>query len=279
MIKTLTSLDLSSLSRNPISACIICFNEEDNIRRCLESLKWVKDSGGEIVVVDSFSTDHTVKICSQYTDKIFQNKWPGYVNQKNYALSLASNEWVLSLDADEMISTQARDEIIQEWKTNGYEACDGYYFKRHTYYLGKWINHGGWYPDYKLRLFRKSKGRWGGNDPHDRVIMPKSALLKKFQGEILHFTYKNISHQLKTIDRFSEAALESILSQKSIITFLNLIFRPPIKFFETFLWKMGILDGLPGFIIAVLSSYYVFIKYAKLWEFKKIREKREKILF
>ncbi len=272
---TLTPHELSVLSQNPISACIICFNEEDNIRRCLESLKWVKDSGGEIIVVDSYSTDRTVEICHKFTDKVYQNEWPGYVNQKNYALSLASNEWVLSLDADEMISTQARDEIIKEWKNNGYEVFDGYYFRRHTYYLGKWINHGGWYPDYKLRLFRKSKGRWGGNDPHDRVIMHKSALLKKFQGEILHFTYKNISHQLKTIDRFSDAALESLLGQKNIITFFNLLFRPPVKFLETYFWKAGFLDGLPGFIIAILSSYYVFIKYAKLWEFRKDKEKWE----
>lgn len=258
--------DLSILARNPISACIICFNEEDNIRRCLESLKWVNDSGGEIIVVDSFSTDRTVEICRQFTSKVFRNKWPGFVNQKNYGLNLASNEWVLSLDADEMISNQARDEIIQEWRNNGHEKYDGYYFKRHTFYLGKWINHGGWYPDYKLRLFRKSKGKWGGYDPHDRVIINEPALLKRFEGEIIHYTYKNISHQLKTIDRFSDSALEALLAKKKRFSLFNFLFRPPIKFLETYIWKAGFLDGLPGFIIAILSSYYVFIKYAKLWE-------------
>lgn len=268
---TISSLpqDLSVFIRQPISACIICFDEEDNIRRCLESLKWVKDSGGEIIVVDSFSTDRTVEICRQYTEKVFQNKWPGFVNQKNYVLKLASHEWVLSLDADEIISDQARFEIIQEWKSSGYEKYDGYYFKRHTFYLGKWINHGGWYPDYKLRLFRRSKGKWGGSDPHDRVLINELALLKRFEGEIIHYTYKNISNQLKTIDRFSDAASNELLNQKNEFHLFCLLFRPPIKFLETYIWKAGFLDGLPGFIIAILTSYYIFIKYAKLWEFTR----------
>lgn len=267
--------NLSVFARNPISVCIICFNEEDNIKRCLESVKWVNHSGGEIIVVDSFSTDRTVEICHQYTDKVFQNKWPGFVNQKNYALDLASNEWVLSLDADEVIYDQARDEIIQEWKNHGYEKYDGYYFKRHTFYLGRWINYGGWYPDYKLRLFRKSKGRWGGGDPHDRVVINEPAVLKRFEGEIIHYTYKNISHQLKTIDRFSDATLETLLAQKKKFNLFHLLFRPPIKFLETYIWKAGFLDGFPGFIIAILSSYYVFIRYAKLWEWTMTKKGNE----
>jgi glycosyltransferase involved in cell wall biosynthesis len=274
---TISSLtqDLSVFTRQPISACIICFNEEDNIRRCLESLKWVKDSGGEIIVVDSFSTDRTVEICRQYTDKIFQNKWPGFVNQSNYALKLASNEWVLSLDADEIISDRARFEIIQEWESNGYEKYDGYYFKRHTFYLGKWINHGGWYPDYKLRLFRRSKGKWGGREPHSHVVINERALLKSFEGEIIHHTYKNISNQLTTIDRFSDAASKELLNQKKEFHLFYLLFRPPIKFLERYIWKAGFLDGLPGFIIAVLTSYYSFIKYAKLWESTRPTRKTE----
>lgn len=267
--------DLSVFARNPISVCIICFNEEDNIRRCLESLKWVNDSGGETIVVDSFSTDRTVEICQQFTSKVFRNKWPGYVNQKNYVLNLASNEWVLSLDADEVISDQARGEIIQEWRKSGHEKYDGYYFKRHTFYLGRWIQHGGWYPDYKLRLFRKTKSKWGGCDPHDRVIINEPALLKRFEGEIIHHTYKNISHQLKTIDRFSDAALETLLAKKRGFSPFHLLFRPPFKFLETYIWKAGFLDGLPGLIIAVLSSYYVFIKYAKLWELTIAKKENE----
>ncbi len=275
MTTTSVPQDLSVFTRQPISACIICFNEGDNIRRCLESLKWVKDSGGEIIVVDSFSTDRTVQICRQYTDKVFQNKWPGFVNQKNYALNLASNEWVLSLDADEVMSEQARIEIIQEWRRSGYEKYDGYYFKRHTFYLGKWINYGGWYPDYKLRLFRRSKGKWGGRDPHDRVVVNEPALLKRFGGEIIHYTYKSISNQLKSIDKFSDAASNELLKQKNKFHLFCLLLRPPIKFLEVYIWKAGFLDGLPGFIIAVLTSYYSFIKYAKLWESTKFPKRTE----
>lgn len=249
-----------------ISVCIVCFNEEDNIRRCLESVKWVKEQGGEIVIVDSFSTDKTVEICREYTDMVFQNKWLGFVNQKNYVISLAKNDWVLSIDADEVISDALRDEIVAEWKEGSYNKCDGYRMKRHTFYLGGWINYGGWYPDYKIRLFRKSKVRWGGRDPHDRIIMDKDTFTGKLKNDIIHYTYKNISHQIKTIDRFSDASSEALLSEGKTFSLCNLLFRPPIKFIEVYLIKLGFLDGLAGFIIAVSSAYYVFIKYAKMWE-------------
>jgi len=252
-----------------ISVCIICFNEEDNIRRCLESVKWVKDKGGEIVIVDSFSADKTLEIAREYTDKVFQNKWPGFVNQKNHALSLAQNEWVLSVDADEVISDQLRDEIIAEWAKSGYENTDGFWMKRHTFYLGRWINHGGWYPDYKIRLFRKSKAKWGGLDPHDRIIMEQGSTTRKLDNDIVHYTYKNLAHQIKTIDRFSDVASEALMNKGKTFCLCNLLFRPPVKFIETYLFKLGFLDGLPGLIISVASAFYVFVKYAKMWEKRK----------
>jgi glycosyltransferase involved in cell wall biosynthesis len=255
----------------PISACIVCFNEENNIRKCLESITWVKDCGGQIVVVDSFSTDKTIDICREYTDDVFQNPWPGFVNQKNHALSLAKNDWVLSLDADERISESLRDAILAEWKSGRYKKVDGYLMKRHTFYLGRWINHGGWYPDYKIRLFRKSKGRWGGRDPHDHILMDEAAAVQKLNDDILHYTYEDISHQIKTIDRFSDASSEALLSEGKTFCLCNLLFRPPVKFIETYLLKLGFLDGLAGFIIAVSSSFYVFVKYAKMWEKNKKR--------
>ncbi|MFA5773673.1 MAG: glycosyltransferase family 2 protein [Candidatus Paceibacterota bacterium] len=247
-----------------VSVCIICFNEETNIRRCLDSVKWIKAAGGEIVVIDSFSTDKTPDICREYTDKFTQNKWPGFVNQKNFALDKASHDWVLSLDADEVISNEAKQAVIKEAET-GF-LTDGYLFRRHTFYLGRWINHGGWYPDWKLRLFKKSKARWGGLDPHDRIVMAEESTVKHLDCDIVHHTYQNLSHQIKTIDRFSDASSEALMKDGKRFSLFHLLFRPPAKFLETYFYKLGILDGLPGLIIAVASSFYVFIKYAKMWE-------------
>jgi glycosyltransferase involved in cell wall biosynthesis len=143
------------MERPPISACIITFNEEKNIRDCLESIKWVED----IVIVDSLSQDNTVNICREYTNRVFQKEWPGHVKQKNCALDHAKNEWVLCLDADERISPELREEIESHLSKDDKEF-DGYLFPRHSFYLGRWINHCGWYPDNKLRLFKKSKGRF-----------------------------------------------------------------------------------------------------------------------
>ncbi len=247
----------------PISACIIAFNEKTNIRRCLESLKWLD----EIIVVDSYSTDGTEKMAREYTDKVIQHPWSGYINQKNYALQLAGNDWVISLDADELISEELKLKITQEWAAKGYELYDGYFMPRCTFYLGKWIKHGGWYPDYKLRLFRKSLGSWGGADPHDRVEL--RGRTKKIKGGLLHYNYKNISDQIKTIDHFSDVATTVFLTKKKRFDILDLIIRPVSKFFECYLFKAGFRDGLAGFIIAINSAFYVFIKYAKLWEKQK----------
>lgn len=250
------------MERPPISACIITFNEEKNIRDCLESIKWVDD----IVVVDSFSQDNTVQVSREYTDRVFETAWQGHVKQKNCALDHAKNEWVLCLDADERVSLELREEIERHLSEDDSEF-DGYWFPRHSFYLGRWINHGGWYPDYKLRLFKKSKGRWGGKDPHDKVIL--QGRTERLSGELLHFVYRNLSHQLQTVDSFSTITARGFVSESKTFSLIELLFRPPFKFFEMYVLKKGFMDGLPGFIIAVASSFYVFLKYAKLWELRK----------
>lgn len=250
------------MKRPPISACIITFNEEQSIRDCLESLRWVE----EIVVVDSMSGDSTVSLCRQYTDVIIQKDWEGHVKQKNYALAQASNEWVLCLDADERVSPELKEEIERSLSEEG-DGVDGYYFPRHSYYLGRWINHGGWYPDYKLRLFKKSKGQWGGRDPHDKVILNGST--KYLTAELFHYVYRNLSHQLQTVDSFSTITAVGLNNKGDRFSLLKLLIRPPLKFLGTYLLKRGFLDGLPGFIIALTSSFYVFLRYAKLWELQK----------
>jgi len=250
------------MKRPPLSACIITFNEERNIRDCLESLRWVE----EIVVVDSLSQDATVSLCRLYTDKVYEQEWLGHVKQKNCALQYATHEWVLCLDADERVSPVLKEEIERHLSTE-WDAVDGYYFPRHSYYLGRWIDHGGWYPDYKLRLFKKSKGYWGGEDPHDKVCL--AGRVDYLRGELLHFVYRDVSHQLQTVDSFSTITATALDRQGERFTIFNLLYRPAIKFVETYLVKRGFMDGLPGFIISAISSFYVFLRYAKLWELQR----------
>jgi glycosyltransferase involved in cell wall biosynthesis len=247
------------MDRPAISACIITYNEEKNIRECLESLKWVE----EIIVVDSLSGDSTVTICQEFTDSVIQKAWEGHVKQKNFAITQANNDWVFCLDADERVTHELRQEI-ERCLPEEANRVDGYFCSRHSYYLGRWINHGGWYPDYKLRLFKKSRGKWGGKDPHDRVILEGKT--KHLQAEIHHFVYRNLSHQLQTVDNFSTITAQGLDNEGEGFTVLKLLFRPPLKFLGTYFLKRGFLDGIPGFIISVVSSFYVFLRYAKLWE-------------
>ncbi len=241
-----------------ITACVITFNEEDNIKDCLENVAWTD----EIVVVDSFSTDKTVQICRSYTDKVFHRAWSGFLDQKNFALHQATHNWILSIDADERVSPSLRDEIIDELKSHG--DANGYYIPRRTYYLGRWINHGGWYPNYQLRLFRKSKGKWTGEQLHEKVTVAGNT--KTLRSDLLHFAYRNLSDQLKTIDHFSQASAE-IMRRKGIkATPFHLMVRPPIKFLETYIYKQGFRDGIPGLINAIAYSFYVFMRYARVWE-------------
>ncbi|MCK4816068.1 glycosyltransferase family 2 protein [bacterium] len=179
-----------------ISICIICFNEEKNIRRCLESSTWAD----EIIAVDSMSQDRTLEIVREYTDKVYQKAWSGYIDQKNFALSKAKSDWVLSIDADEEISQGLQEEIRKEIEKK--DAKDGYRIPRLSFYQGRWIKHSGFYPDRQLRLFRRNKGYWVGKRVHERVhVNGEIGLLKS---DLLHYPYRNtISGQLQTIDKFS----------------------------------------------------------------------------
>jgi glycosyltransferase involved in cell wall biosynthesis len=248
-----------------LSVTIITFNEEENIRDCLENINWAD----EIIVVDSFSTDRTVEICRQYTDKVIQRKWPGHVDQKQFALEQAVGGWILSLDADERLSEGAIREV-QEVIKGGEASVDGYIFPRRTYYLGRWINYGGWYPDRKLRLIRKGAAYWSGTNPHDKLITKGPT--KHLENDILHYSYRDISHQLETVDSFSRIVADIWHKEGKKVGLFSLLIRPLASFFRTYFWKRGFLDGMPGFIVSTITSYYVFLKYAKLWELLRKNE-------
>ncbi len=256
---------LTLIPMQKLSVTIITLNEEHNIRDALESVKWAD----EIVVVDSGSTDKTAEICREYTSKVFYNKWPGMNGQKAYAKGLASGDWLLNIDADERVSPELAAEI-QNIIKNGSDA-DGYFIPRKVYYLGRWIEHSGWYPDYTLRFFRTDKGKWAGTDPHDEVVVDgKTGYLK---GDIYHFTYRNIEAHVNTMNRFTTIGAAEYEKKGKRSGALDLIVRPPLAFLKKYILKQGFRDGLPGFIIAVSTAYYVFLKYAKLWELTNINRR------
>lgn len=255
------------MSRPAISVCIITHNEESKIRPCLESVKWAE----EIVVVDSGSTDNTVEICREYTGKVFHKPFPGHIEQKNNALDLAGHDWALCVDADERVSPELATEI-QEELSKDKSVYDGYLLPRHTYFMGRWINHTGWYPDYKLRLFRRNLGRWGGVNPHDRVTLERG-LTKNLTGDLQHFSYDNISGQLATVDKFTTIFAEEMQKQGVRFGLFHVIFRPVGRFFSMYFLKLGFLDGVPGLVISVMGSMYSFLKYAKCWEMQNTKDK------
>jgi len=198
--------------REKISACLTVGNEEANIRRCLNSLKWAD----EIVVVDSFSKDKTFEICKEYTDRVYQHEWLGYVGQKELIKNMASHPWILFIDADEEVSDELREQILKEFESGKNQKYVGYEFPRKVFFLGSWVTHGEWWPDIKMRLFRKEKGICTGTEPHDHVIV--TGPVKRLSGCLHHYTYDDISDQILTLNRFSTIAACTSLDSSSQIS-------------------------------------------------------------
>jgi len=245
-----------------ISACMITFNNARTVERALASVKpWVD----EIVVVDSFSTDDTPAIVRRYTENFEQRAWPGFRDQYNYCVGKAANEWVVFIDADEVISPELAHEIMARLDGDA-GAYDGYIAHRRTFYLGRWIMHGGWVPDREIRLFKKSSGAFeGALHANVKVRGPVGELKAFYQ----HFNYRDIADQIDTINRYSAAAAQDMHSEGRRFQYHDLLLRPPIRFIKEYVFKRGYLDGMPGLVIACSTMYYVFIKYAKLSELEK----------
>jgi len=253
-------------SPKKLSVVVICRDEEENIRHCLESVKWAD----EIIVVDSGSADRTPHIAREYTDHVIRHPWQGYGPQKEFAMSKASGDWVLNLDADERLSPELAREIRSLLSRDDIPHA-GFTIPRRTFYLGRWIKHGGWYPDRKTRLARRGKGHWEPDTVHESMTV--EGPVGKLRHDILHYTYRNISDHLRVIDEFTSLAADKMLRAGKTHALLNILLNPPWKFLRMYILRLGLLDGLPGLIIAVLGSYYVFLKYAKLWE--RLRVKRD----
>ena len=246
-----------------LSVVIITFNEEHNIERCLNSLLGVAD---EIIVVDSHSTDRTKEICNKHGVKFFEHPFEGHIEQKNYACSLTTFDHILSVDADEALSPELKDEILKlksDWQK------DGYYINRLTNYCGKWIRHCGWYPDRKLRLFIKGKGIWAGFNPHDMLQLNDDNNSARLSGDLLHYSYYSIEGHLMQVNKFTTIGAEVAFKNGQRSSILIMIFKPVIRFIRDYFFHLGFLDGHYGFVICRISANAKFIKYVKLYRLQK----------
>ncbi len=246
-----------------LSVVIITFNEEKNIKRCLESVRPIAD---EIVVVDSFSTDRTEEICNEYNVKFIEHKFDGHIEQKNWAAAQAAYDYILSLDADEALSEELSNSIKKvktTWDSDGYEM------NRMTNYCGKWIKHCGWYPDKKLRLWNRTKGNWGGVNPHDKYELQKGSTTKHLKGDLLHYSYYSISDHVNQMQKFTDISARMKYEKGKNISVFMIVIRIFFSFFKKYFIKLGILDGYYGFVISVLFVYTNFLKDIKLRELNK----------
>lgn len=231
-------------------------NEADRIGECLRSAEFAD----EWIVVDSHSTDDTRQIAAGFGARVIERDWPGWVEQKNFAVDQATHDWVLCLDADEWLSPGMRRSVEAALQRN--DDTVGFEFARLTRYLGRWIRHGGWYPDRKLRLFRRDSGRFEGRNPHDRVRV--KGRVERLEGDILHDPFRSLSDHLRTIDRYTTVAAEEKHARGEKARLVDLTLRPFGKFVRMYVVKAGWLDGVAGFVVAITGAFYVFLKYAKL---------------
>ena len=246
-----------------VSVVIITRNEEDNIGDCLESVRWA----GEVIVVDSESTDRTSTICEQCNVAFHTEPWKGFSRQKNSALEKATKTWVLSLDADERITPALKKEIGEILSGPG--CKDGYFIKRKNFFLGRWIKRCGWYPDYNLRLFRREKGLFGVREVHESVDLDGTA--GYLENPMEHHTYKTIGDFMGRLDRYSTLAARELLKENKRYGMHHIMFRPLYTFLNMYIMRFGFLEGYYGFILSVFYAFYTFSKYVKLRELQDNR--------
>jgi glycosyltransferase involved in cell wall biosynthesis len=242
-----------------VSVTVITKNEAGRLAAALESVRWAD----EIVVVDAQSTDDTVAIARRFTDHVVVRPWAGFIEQKNFAASLASHDWIFSLDADERVTPALAEEIRSTLASPSHVA---YRVKRVTWYLGRWIRTTDWYPDYQLRLYERHAAGWTGKYVHEAVTVSGST--GTLRGELQHFAYRDISEHLETIDRYTTLAARQMQESGRHAGLAQIVGHPPLAFLRNYLAHGGFRDGIPGFVISSLNSYYVFLKFAKLWHLR-----------
>ncbi|HEY2151019.1 MAG TPA: glycosyltransferase family 2 protein [Vicinamibacterales bacterium] len=241
-----------------LSATIVAKNEAADLGAALASLAWAD----EIVVVDSHSTDNTVAIARQFTDRVVVQDWLGHIEQKNFAASLASHDWILSVDADERVTPELAAEI--QTLMTGDPRDRAFRIPRVTFHLGRWIRTTDWFPDHQHRLYDRRAARWTGRYVHEALAV--SGSVGVLRGELQHYAYRDIADHLETIDRYTTHAARQMDEDGRRAGLLQLAGHPPLAFLRNYLARGGVRDGIPGFIISSMNAYYVFLKFAKLWE-------------
>lgn len=249
-----------------LSACIVAMDEEDRLPACLASL----DFCDEIVVVDSHSKDRTRELAAAHGARVIERDWPGHVLQKEFAIRAARHDWVLCLDADERVSPELREEL-RALKASGFLAHTGWRMPRLSSYLGRWMRHGAWYPDWQLRLFDRRRARWGGRDPHDHVEVAEGSV-GTLSGRILHHPYRSFAEHLRTIDKYTTIMAEGMHARGERARARDLVLRPTARFVRSYFVKLGFLEGWRGLVQAYLAAHYGRLKYAKLMVLERASE-------
>ncbi len=246
----------------PITACVISFNEERKIVQCLASLRGVVD---EIVLVDSHSTDRTLELAAPYADKIISQEFLGHIEQKNFAVAQASHDWILSLDCDECLTPELADSITK--RKPALDEHPAYEFTRKTFYVYRWLEHT-WYPEYRTRLFDRRRARWAGTNPHDKVELDEGRP-QRLTGDLEHYSFDSISDHIKTLDHFTEIAARELIKRNKPVTILTPFTHACWVFFKLYILRRGFLDGLAGISASVLSFMHVFAKYTKVLTYRR----------
>lgn len=247
----------------PISATVITLNEARNIRECLASLAWAD----EVIVVDSGSTDGTPDLARAAGARVITRDWPGYAAQKDFAASEAAHDWILSVDADERVTTELAGEIRRTLESPGDRV--GFRIPRITFHLGRWIRHTDWYPDYQLRLYDRRQASWARRRVHESVTArgPVGQLSQNLQ----HYAYRDIHHHYETMQNYTRLAALQMFDEGRRASPLDLLLHPPAAFLRNYVLRAGFLDGTPGLIVSAMNAHYVFLKFAKLWALQSTR--------
>ena len=251
----------------PLSVSLIASNEEQNLARCLRS---VEDLAEEIVLVYNDCSDRTVAIAEKFGARCFEEVWQGHRDQKNLALDKATKPWILCVDADEEVSEPLKLALRRFVEDGDCEGFDGAFFPRKSFFLGRWILHGDWYPDHSLRLIRRGKGRWAGSREHDK--MKTEGKVRKLHGDLLHYSFPSISSYLEKTNYYADFFLQRQLDAKSKWRVGNVVFRPAWRFFRAYFLRLGFLDGFPGFFLAAATAFSTLVRHSRLYE-HEVRER------